>query len=48
MPEFETAELFVTSWPFVLVALAALLLSPRTHVHPALILFGGALVGAAV
>ena len=43
---FDLARHNVTSWPLVLVTLAALLVSLRTHVHPVLILLGGALVGA--
>ena len=45
---FDLARHNVTSWPLVRGGPVALLLSLRTHVHPVLILFGGALVGAAL
>ena len=48
MTAFELARHDVTSWPLVVVALVALLLSIRTHVQPVLILSGGTLVGAAL
>ncbi len=45
---FDLARHNITSWPLLLVAIACLLLSLRTDVHPALILLGGAVVGAAL
>ena len=36
------------SWPLLLIAAVALLLSLRTKIHPILILLGGALLGATV
>jgi chromate transporter len=41
----ELAQGALTAWPYIIVALLALVLAARTRIHPIVILMGGAVAG---